>query len=65
MNYSLNPELNTKLKKEWEKIGLSKEIQESLFELMEIAAIALRLPWCIQAVNKTLTKRSYHQETFQ
>lgn len=41
MNYSLNPELNTQLKKEWDKIGLSKEIQESLFELMNIAAIAI------------------------
>ena len=41
MNYSLNPELNTQLKKEWDKIGLSKEIQESLFELMDIAAIAI------------------------
>ena len=41
MNYSLDPELNTQLKKEWDKIGLSKEIQESLFELMDIAAIAI------------------------
>ena len=41
MNYSLDPELNTQLKKEWDKIGLSKEIQGSLFELMDIAAIAI------------------------
>ena len=41
MNYSLDPELNTQLKKEWDKIGLSKEIQESLSELMDIAAIAI------------------------
>jgi hypothetical protein len=41
MNYSLNPELNNKLKKEWDKIGISKEIQESLFKLMDMAAIAI------------------------
>ena len=41
MRYVLNPELNAKLKKEWDKIGLSKEIQESLFKLMDIAAIAI------------------------
>ena len=39
--YSLNPELNAKLKKEWNKIGLSKEIQDSLLSLMDVAAIAI------------------------
>lgn len=39
--YPLNPELNAKLKKEWNKIGLSREIQDSLLELMDIAATAI------------------------
>ena len=39
--YSLNPELNAKLKKGWDKIGSSKEIQDSLLSLMDIAAIAI------------------------
>ena len=39
--YSLNPELNAKLKKEWDKIRLSKEIQDSLLSLMDIAARAI------------------------
>lgn len=40
MSYSINPELNTTLKKE-DKIGLSKEIQESLSKLMDVAATAI------------------------
>ncbi len=41
MNYSINPELNAILKEEWDEIGLSKEIQESLFKLMDVAATAI------------------------
>ncbi|MDQ8040103.1 MAG: hypothetical protein REH83_06825 [Rickettsiella sp.] len=41
MRYFLNPELNAQLKKKWDKIGLSKEIQDSLINLMDIAVIAI------------------------
>ncbi|MES2141421.1 MAG: hypothetical protein V4471_00825 [Pseudomonadota bacterium] len=39
--YPLNPELNTTLQNEWDKIGLSKEIQDSLLNLMDIATVAI------------------------
>jgi|GEM_PF-3675596 hypothetical protein len=42
MRYSLNPELATILKKSWNEIGLSEEVQDNLLELMDIAAIAIR-----------------------
>ena len=41
MRYSLNPELDARLKTEWNKIGLSEEIQENLLSLMDLAAATL------------------------
>ena len=41
MRYAINPELDAQLKEEWDRIGLSKETQENLFDLMHIAAIAI------------------------
>jgi hypothetical protein len=41
MRYSFNPELDARLKAEWNKTGLSEEIQEMLLGLMDLAAATL------------------------
>jgi hypothetical protein len=38
---SLNPELDAQIKKEWDKIGLSKGIQEALLQFMDAAALTI------------------------
>lgn len=35
IRYSINPEFDAQLKEQWDKIGLSKEIQEALLQFME------------------------------
>lgn len=39
MRYSINPEFDAQLKEEWDKIGLSREIQEALLQFMDAAAL--------------------------
>ncbi|MFZ0219645.1 MAG: hypothetical protein WAL30_05500 [Candidatus Aquirickettsiella sp.] len=39
MRYSINPEFDAQLKKEWDRIGLSREIQEALLQFMDAAAL--------------------------
>ncbi|TLY46732.1 MAG: hypothetical protein E6K54_08190 [Gammaproteobacteria bacterium] len=39
MRYSLNPEFDAQLKEQWDKIGLSREIQEALLQFMDAAAL--------------------------
>lgn len=46
MRYSLNPELEAQMKQEWEKIGLSKEIQDALLQFMHAAALTVLSKKC-------------------
>lgn len=46
MRYSLNPELEAQMKQEWEKIGLSKEIQQALLQFMDAAALTILSKKC-------------------
>lgn len=46
MRYSLNPELEAQMKQEWEKIGLSKEIQDALLHFMDAAALTILTKKC-------------------
>jgi hypothetical protein len=39
MRYSINPEFDAQLKEEWDRIGLSREIQEALLHFMDAAAL--------------------------
>lgn len=39
MRYSINPGFDAQLKEEWDKIGLSREIQEALLQFMDAAAL--------------------------
>lgn len=39
MRYSINPEFDAQLKEEWDRIGLSREIQEALLQFMNAAAL--------------------------
>lgn len=48
MRYSLNPELEAQMKLEWEKIGLSKEIQAALLQFMDAAALTILTKKCRQ-----------------
>ena len=40
MRYSLNPDLAAQFKREWDRIGLSKKIQEGQLQFMDLAARA-------------------------
>jgi len=46
MLYSINPEFDAQLREQWDKIGLSKEIQEALLQFMDAAALNMMNKEC-------------------
>lgn len=52
--YSLNPEFDTKLKESFEELGLEKEAQEALLELMDRAAVAFFDKVCLRIARRLL-----------
>lgn len=46
MRYSINPEFDAQLKEQWDKIGLSREIQEALLQFMDAAALNMLTKEC-------------------
>ena len=64
MRYSLNPELEAQMKREWEKIGLSKEIQEALLQFMDAAALTILTKKC-REIAKCLAEEGLSAEKIQ
>ena len=48
MRYSLNPEFDNRLKEAFEELGVGKEAQEALLELMDRAAVAFSDKVCLR-----------------
>ncbi|WP_342146219.1 hypothetical protein [Rickettsiella endosymbiont of Aleochara curtula] len=64
MRYSLNPELEAQMKLEWEKIGLSKEIQAALLQFMDAAALTILTKKCRQ-IAQCLAEEGLAPETIE